>query len=78
MTHWSVDGRSIYYKAHGDHGKTSFWTSDADGRSLRMLVRFPNPERQASRADCPVSRTHVYFTIEDRPSDVYVAELIWK
>ena len=76
MTLWSVDGRSIYYKAHDVDGRTSFWASDADGGSFRLLVRFPNPDRQSSRGDFAVDRTHIYFTIEDRQSDVYVAELI--
>jgi hypothetical protein len=39
-------------------------------------VRFPNPDRQSSRRDFAVDGRRLYFAIEDRQSDVYVAELI--
>ena len=75
---WSVDGKRIYLKAHDENGRTSFWSVNSDGGSPRLLVRFPSPDRQSSRADFAVDRTRFYFTIEDRQSDVFLAEMIDK
>ena len=75
---WSVDGERIYLKAHDDDGRTSFWSLTSEGGSPRLLVRFPNPDRQSSRADFAVDGKRFYFTIEDRQSDIFLAEMIDK
>jgi len=75
---WSVDGKLIYLKAHDENGRTSFWSLNSDGGNPRLLVRFPNPDRQSSRADFAADRKRFYFTIEDRQSDVFLAEMIDK
>jgi Tol biopolymer transport system component len=73
---WSPDGRKVYYKAHDAEGRTSFWAVSATGGAPRLLVRFPNPDRQSSRKDFAVDGRRLYFAIEDRQSDVFVAEMI--
>jgi hypothetical protein len=39
-------------------------------------VTFPDPDWQSSRRDFAVDRERIYFAIEDRQSDVFVAELV--
>jgi eukaryotic-like serine/threonine-protein kinase len=73
---WSPDGRTVYYKAHDAEGRTSFWAVSATGGAPRLLVRFPNPDRQSSRGDFAVDGRRLYFAIEDRQSDVFVAEMV--
>jgi serine/threonine-protein kinase len=73
---WSPDSRTLYYKAHDAQSRTSFWAVPATGGTPRLLVRFPNPERQSARQDFAVDGKRFYFAIEDRQSDVFVAELI--
>jgi eukaryotic-like serine/threonine-protein kinase len=73
---WSPDGQTVYYKAHDAEGRTSFWAVSATGGAPRLLVRFPNPDRQSSRKDFTVDGRRLYFAIEDRQSDVFVAEMI--
>jgi len=73
---WSPDGRTVYYKAHDTEGRTSFWAVSATGGAPRLLVRFRNPDRQSSRKDFAVDGHRLYFAIEDRQSDVFVAEMI--
>jgi TolB protein len=73
---WSPDGRTVYYKAHDTEGHASLWSVSAAGGAPRLLVRFPNPDRQSSRRDFAVDSRRLYFTIEDRQSDVFVAEMI--
>jgi Tol biopolymer transport system component len=68
---WSPDARTVYFKAHDAEGRTSFWAVSATGGAPRLLVRFPNPDRQSA-----VDGQRLYFAIEDRQSDVFVAEMI--
>jgi Tol biopolymer transport system component len=72
---WSTDGTTLYYKAHDALGRTSFWAVPAAGGTPRLLVRFPDPDRQSNRSDFASDATRLYFAIEDRQSDVWVAEL---
>jgi serine/threonine-protein kinase len=73
---WSPDGGRLYFKSHDAAGRTSLWSVSSAGGMPRLLVEFPNPERQSSRYDFAVDATRFYFTIEDRQSDIAVAELL--
>ena len=73
---WGPDGRTIYYKFHDLQGHTSLWAVSAAGGRPRQLVRFDDPARQSSRKDFATDGKRLYFTIEDRQSDIFVAELI--
>ncbi len=73
---WSSDGRTLYYKAHDAQGRASFWVVNAAGGSPRLLVRFNDLNRPSSRRDFAVDATRLFFAIEDRQSDVFVAEMI--
>jgi hypothetical protein len=67
-------------ESRGDDSKvrTSFWSVSAHGGAPQLLVRFPNADRQSNRGDFAVDATRFYFAIEDRQSDVFVAEMIVK
>jgi Tol biopolymer transport system component len=73
---WSPDGRTLYYKAHGVRGGASFWSVSAQGGRPRLLVRFDDPAWQSSRNDFTTDGKRLYFAVEDRQSDVFVADLI--
>jgi Tol biopolymer transport system component len=73
---WSPDGRTLYYKAHDARGATSFWSVNAQGGRARLLVRFDDPAWQSSRNDFSTDGKRLYFAVEDRQSDVFVADLI--
>jgi len=76
MVVWGPDGQTLYFKAHDALGRTSFWSVRVEGGQPRLLVRFPDPDRQSSRADFATDGVRFYFAIEDRRSDVFVAELL--
>ena len=73
---WSPDGRTLYFKAHDARGFTSFWSVRAQGGRPRLLVRFDDPAWQSSRNDFSTDGKRLYFAVEDRQSDVFVADLI--
>ena len=73
---WSPDGRTLYYKVHDPQGRASFWAVSAAGGRPRLVVRFPDLDRQSSRKDFATDGRRLYFAIEDRQSDVFVAEMI--
>ena len=75
---WSPDGRTLYYKAHDSLGRASFWSVSAAGGRPRLLVRFTDLSRPSSRRDFATDGRRFYFAIEDRQSDVFVAELVTK
>jgi len=46
----------------------------AGGRPKR-LVTFSDPNRQSSRFDFNVDATHFYFSIEERSSNIWLADV---
>jgi len=72
---WSPDGRTIYFKAIDREGRASFWALPAAGGRLRLLVRFDDAAKPSYRFDWATDGRAFYFTINDRQSDIYVAEL---
>jgi Tol biopolymer transport system component len=75
MAEWNPDGRTLYYKAHDAQGRASFWAVNALGGRPRLLVRFTDLNRPSSRRDFATDGKRFYFAIEDRQSDVFVADL---
>ena len=73
---WSPDGRTLYLKVHAEHGLTSFWSVSAQGGRPRELLRFADPEWQSVRNDFTTDGKRLFFEVEDRQSDIFVAELI--
>ncbi len=72
---WSRDGRTIYAKVSDREGRASFWALPARGGRPRLLVRFDDPARASYRRQWATDGQRFYFTINDRQSNIYVAEL---
>jgi len=72
---WSPDGRTLYLKTHDSDGRAEFWTVDVEEGIPRLLVRL-NPDQESARRDFAVDETRLYFTLENRQSDVHIAELL--
>jgi Tol biopolymer transport system component len=72
---WSRDRRTIYVKASDREGRASFRALPATGGRLRLLVRFDDPAKPSYRSAWATDGRRFYFTINDRQSDIYVAEL---
>lgn len=72
---WSPDGVTLYFKSHDAQGRASFWSVPATGGRPRLLVRFTDPARPSNRFDFASDGKRFYFTIDDRQSDIWVAEV---
>jgi Tol biopolymer transport system component len=72
---WSRDGQTIWVKAMDRQGRASFWTLAPTGGRPRLLVRFDNPAKPSYRPTFATDGRRFYFTIDERQSDIYVAEL---
>jgi len=72
---WSRDGRSIYFKSHDAEGRAMISVMPASGGTPRPIVRFPDLTRPSSRQGFAASATRFYFPIEDRQSNVWIADL---
>jgi dipeptidyl aminopeptidase/acylaminoacyl peptidase len=72
---WSPDGRVIYLKGTDRAGRAVFWALAPAGGPPRLLMRFDDPTRSSSREEFMTDGRRLYFTMDDRQSDVYVADL---
>ena len=72
---FSKDGRSIYFKSHDEAGHAMFSVVPAAGGQARVIVRFPDLSRPSSRQGFSMSATRFYFPVEDRQSNIWIADL---
>jgi len=68
----------IAFKSLDGQGRAEFWSIPAAGGRPRLLVRFTDPMRPSNRPDFDTDGKRFYFPVEDRQSDVWVAEIIKK
>ena len=73
---WGPDGHTLYLKVHDEHGATSFWSVGVQGGRPRELLRFTDPEWQSVRNDFATDGKRLFFDVEDRQSDIFVADLV--
>jgi Tol biopolymer transport system component len=73
---FSANGRDLYFKSHDAQGRASFWSMPAAGGRPRLLARFEDPARASNRFEFASDGRRFYFTVEDRQSDLWVAELV--
>ena len=73
---WSADGRTIYYKGYNTEGDSSFWSVPTVGGKPKLLVRFDDALRKSIRIEFASDGSHLFFTLTDNKSDLWVMDLI--
>ena len=73
---FAANGRELYFRSHDAYGRASFWSIPVAGGRPRLLVRFDDPAWSSNRFDFASDGRRFYFTVEDRQSDVWVAEVV--
>ena len=56
--------------------RTSFWAVPAAGGAPRLLVRFDDPSRPSGRQEFTTDGKRLYFTVDNRQSDISVMDVI--
>jgi eukaryotic-like serine/threonine-protein kinase len=69
------DGKSIIFKTHDAIGQAGVWSLPSAGGTPRLLIRFTDPDRQSNRVELATDGKRIFFTIDEKQSDVYVADL---
>ena len=72
---FAPDGAGVYFKSHDTAGRASFWYVPLSGGRPQLLVRFEDFSRPSFRSNFAVGAGRLFFTINDRQSDVWVADL---
>ena len=72
---WSPDSRTVYYLAVDPKDRASIWSVSVSGGAPRLMVRFDDPVREWHRFGFAARRGRFYFTVGDRQSDVWAAEV---
>jgi Tol biopolymer transport system component len=72
---YSPTGRTLFFKSHDARGRASFWSIPVAGGRPRLLARFDDPARASNRFEFASDGKRFYFTVEDRQSDIWVAEV---
>lgn len=73
---WARDGRGLYFKSHDREGRAALWSIPTSGGRPRLLIRFDDPNRLSNRPDFDTDGRRFYFTIEDRQSDLWIADIV--
>jgi Tol biopolymer transport system component len=72
---WSDDSRTVYYLAVDPAEQTSVWAVPVAGGEPRLMVRFDDPTREWHRFGFAARHGRFWFTVGDRQSDVWAAEV---
>jgi serine/threonine protein kinase/Tol biopolymer transport system component len=72
---WSSDGRDIYYLALDSADRASIWSVARTGGPPSLLVRFDDSLREWHRYGFRARGGRFYFTLGDRQSDIWTAEV---
>ncbi len=75
---WRGAGSVLYFKSHDAVGRAMFWTIPATGGRPHLLLRLDDLTHPSNRPDFAVDAERLYFAIQDRQSDVWIAELTHK
>ena len=74
---WGPDANTLYVKAVSEKsGEPSIWSVPASGGTPRLLVRFDDPSRPSGRQEFTTDGKRLYFTVDNRQSDISVMDVI--
>jgi serine/threonine-protein kinase len=73
--YWSADGKELFFHGHDDRGRTAIFSIPTTGGTPRLLARFEDPSVSTSRGGWGFAQGRMYYSAEERQSDVWVMEL---
>jgi serine/threonine protein kinase/Tol biopolymer transport system component len=69
------DAKTIYFKAHDPDQLAQIWSVPVTGGAPRLLVHFKDPARRSNRPEFAAGAGRFYFTIEERRSNIWLADI---
>ena len=72
---WSADGRTVFHISEDSGRVFGVIAVPVDGRRPWVAIRFDDPARPWHRFGFRVAAGRVFFTLGDRQSDIWVADL---
>jgi TolB protein len=69
------DDRTLYFKSLDAQGQPTIWSISTSGGKPRLLVRFSDPSRASIRGDFAVGAGRIFFALEERQADIWVADI---
>ncbi len=72
---WSADGRELVFHGHDARGRGAVFSIPAAGGTPRPLALFEDPSLSAVRGGWGLSGGRMYYSAEERESDVWVMVL---
>ncbi len=73
---WSSDSHTLYFDSHDPTGNAAFWAIPISGGQPKLLTRLDDPTRPAYRSEWSIGSGRMYFTINERQSNVWVMEAV--
>ena len=68
-------GKTLYIKSHDADGRAELWSIPVAGGPPTLLVRFDDLSRPSSRGDFGVGAGRFFFTIDERHSNIWIADV---
>jgi serine/threonine-protein kinase len=72
---WSADGKTVFHITEDSGRVSAVIAVPVDGRAPRVVLRFDNPTRPWHRFGFRVGAGKMFFTLGDRQSDIWVAQV---
>jgi hypothetical protein len=72
---WSSDGRALYFKTHDAAGNAQFWSVPVTGGPPTLMLALDDPSQGSFRPEWALRAGRMYYTVDDRESDVWVMQL---
>jgi Tol biopolymer transport system component len=69
------DGHTLYMRSTDAEGRASFWSVPVSGGSPTHLVRFDDLSRPSSRFEFAVGGGRFFFAVNDRRSNIWLADV---
>jgi Tol biopolymer transport system component len=75
FAYWSVDGRSLYYKAYDARDRSSIWVTPIDGGPARLLIAFDDPAHPSGRREIATDGKRLFFSLAQQEADIFLIDL---
>jgi len=75
QAYWTANGTQLIFRGHDPRGRSAVFSIPAGGGTPRPLAVFEDPSVSAVRGGWGFADGRMYYSLEERQSDVWVMEL---